>query len=84
LGEIAHGRVVVLVTRNQRRRADHAQASAVLFFVLAYVVTWLLWSPLFLFGLPVFSEQTHTPALGSLPGIALGVTGLAFLMTALT
>jgi CAAX protease family protein len=56
----------------------------IFFFVFAYVVTWLLWSPLLVFGLPVFSDQTHTPALASLPGIAIGVTGSAFLMTALT
>ena len=56
----------------------------IFFFVLAYGVTWLLWSPLLVFGVPAFSEQTHTPALASLPGIAIGVTGSAFLMTALT
>jgi uncharacterized protein len=33
------------------------------FFVLAYVVTWLVWSPVLLSGLSVFSDQTHTPPL---------------------
>jgi len=54
------------------------------FFVLAYGVTWLLWSPVVLLGLPVFSETTHAPSWYVLPGIALGVTGSAFLMTAIT
>lgn len=54
------------------------------FFVLAYVVSWLLWIPVLLLGLPVFSEATHAPSLYILPGIAIGVTGSAFLMTAVT
>jgi membrane protease YdiL (CAAX protease family) len=54
------------------------------FFVLAYAVTWLLQSPLLILGLPVFSPVTHAPALYLLPSIAIGVTGSAFLMTAVT
>src|SRR5688572_29675909 len=54
------------------------------FFVLAYAVTWLLPSPLVILGLPVFSPVTHAPALYLLPSIAIGVTGSAFLMTAVT
>jgi uncharacterized protein len=54
------------------------------FFVLAYAVTWLLQSPLVILGLPVFSPVTHAPTLYLLPTIAIGVTGSAFLMTAVT
>lgn len=54
------------------------------FFVLAYAVTWLLWSPVVFFNLPVFNPVTHAPSLYVLPGIAIGVTGSAFLMTAVT
>lgn len=54
------------------------------FFVLAYAVTWLLWSPVVFFNLPVFDSATHAPSLYVLPGIAIGVTGSAFLMTAVT
>jgi membrane protease YdiL (CAAX protease family) len=54
------------------------------FFVLAYVVTWLLQTPLLIFGIPVFSGATHAPSLYVLPSIAIGVTGSAFLMTAVT
>ncbi len=54
------------------------------FFVLAYGVTWLLWSPIVFFKLPVFNPATHAPSLYVLPGIAIGVTGSAFLITAVT
>jgi membrane protease YdiL (CAAX protease family) len=54
------------------------------FFVLAYVVTWLLQTPLLIFGIPVFSATTHAPSFYLLPSIAIGVTGSAFLMTAVT
>jgi membrane protease YdiL (CAAX protease family) len=54
------------------------------FFVLAYAVSWLLWSPMVIFKLPVFNPATHAPSLYILPGIAIGVTGSAFLMTAVT
>ncbi len=54
------------------------------FFILAYSVTWALWSPVVIFGLPVFDPATHAPSPYVLPGIALGVTGAAFLMTAVT
>jgi membrane protease YdiL (CAAX protease family) len=54
------------------------------FFLLAYAVAWVLWLPVVYLHLPVFSERSHAPAIYILPGIALGVTGSAFLMTALT
>jgi uncharacterized protein len=54
------------------------------FFVLAYGVTWLLWSPLLIAGVPAFSATTHTPSWYALPGVAVGVTGTAFFMTAIT
>lgn len=54
------------------------------FFVLAYGVTWLLWSPVLFLNLPPFNPATHAPALYVLPGIGIGVTGSAFLMTAVT
>ena len=54
------------------------------FFVLAYAVTWLLWSPLVFAGVPAFSATTHAPSWYALPGVAVGVTGSAFFMTAVT
>lgn len=54
------------------------------FFVLAYGVTWLLWAPLVVGGVPAFSASTHTPSWYALPGVAVGVTGTAFFMTAVT
>ncbi len=54
------------------------------FFVLTYAVSWGLWLPVVLLKLPTSNEITHTPAIFILPGIALGVTGVAFLMTAVT
>jgi uncharacterized protein len=54
------------------------------FFLLAYAVSWALWLPVLLFHLPTSSEISHTPTIYILPGIAFGVTGSAFLMTALT
>ncbi|TGD84935.1 CPBP family intramembrane metalloprotease [Mycolicibacterium sp. CH28] len=54
------------------------------FFLLSYAITWLLWAPLVLTGVPAFSATTHTPSLGALPAVAIGVTGTAFAMTALT
>jgi uncharacterized protein len=60
------------------------RAPLVSFFVISYVVTWLLQSPLLIFGIPVFSGATHAPSLVLLPSIAIGVTGTAFLMTATT
>lgn len=41
-------------------------------------------SPVVIFGLPVFNPATHAPSPYILPGIAIGVTGSAFLMTAVT
>ena len=54
------------------------------FFVLAYAVTWVLWIPLVLGGVSAFSATTHAPSLYALPGVAVGVTGTAFFMTAVT
>ena len=54
------------------------------FFVLSYAVTWLLWAPLVFAGVPAFTETTHTPSWYALPGVAVGVTGTAFFMTAVT
>lgn len=54
------------------------------FFVLAYGITWLLWAPLVLGGVPAFSASTHTPSWYALPGVVVGVTGTAFAMTAAT
>src|SRR6266566_7829014 len=47
------------------------------FYLMAFALTWLLWLPAVLLHLPVHD-------LRNIPGIALGVTGSAFLMTALT
>lgn len=54
------------------------------FFVLAYAVTWLLWAPMVFAGVPAFSESRHAPSWAALPAVAVGVTGTAFLMTAVT
>lgn len=54
------------------------------FFVLAYAVTWLLWAPLVIAGVPAFSESRHIPSPAALPAVAIGVTGTAVFMTALT
>jgi hypothetical protein len=45
------------------------------FFVLTYGVTWLLWSPVVIWGLPVFSATTHAPSWYLMPGVAVGMTG---------
>jgi membrane protease YdiL (CAAX protease family) len=49
----------------------------VFFYLMAFALTWLLWLPAVLLHLPVHD-------LRNIPGTALGVTGSAFLMTALT
>ncbi len=54
------------------------------FWVLSYAVTWALWTPMAIAGIPAFNEDSHLPSLWALPGIATGVTGTAFLMTAAT
>ncbi len=54
------------------------------FFVLAYSVTWLLWAPLVFSGTPAFSETSHVPSMAALPAVAVGVTGTAVVMTAVT
>jgi uncharacterized protein len=61
-----------------------ARHPLVSFFVLAYVVSSILWIPVLLFGVPTFNPATHAPSLVILPGIAIGVTGSAFFMTWLT
>jgi membrane protease YdiL (CAAX protease family) len=67
------------------RVADMLRARPLVwFFVLSYGVTWLLWAPLVFAGVPAFSETTHTPSWYALPGVAIGVTGTAFFMTAAT
>ncbi|MDL5156186.1 CPBP family intramembrane glutamic endopeptidase [Actinomycetospora termitidis] len=50
------------------------------FFVLSYAVTWLLWSPVVILGLPVFEPSTAAPNPAVLPAIAIGVTGTAVFM----
>ena len=54
------------------------------FFVLAYAVTWLLWAPMVVAGVPAFSASRHVPSFAALPAVAIGVSGSAFLMTAIT
>lgn len=54
------------------------------FFVLAYAVTWLLWAPVVFGGIPAFSEARHVPSLAALPAVAVGVTGSALFITAVT
>lgn len=54
------------------------------FFVLAYALTWLLWAPMVFAGVPAFSETRHVPSPAGLPGVAIGVTGSALFMTAVT
>src|SRR5512147_1801077 len=46
------------------------------YFVLAYAVTWLLWLPGVLLGLP----QSLPAKFAYLPGVLIGITGVAFLM----
>ena len=60
--------------------AATAQPRAGVFFVLAYGVSWLLWMPAVFSGLPAINPTTQAPSLYVLPGIAIGVTGSAFLM----
>jgi uncharacterized protein len=47
------------------------------FYLMAYTITWVLWLPAVLWHLPVHD-------LRNIAGVALGVTGSALLMTALT
>ena len=54
------------------------------FFVLAYAVTWLLWAPMVIAGVPAFSATRHIPSPAALPAVAIGVTGTAVFMTAVT
>lgn len=54
------------------------------FFALAYLLTWALWAPLLINGIPAFSETRHVPSLAALPGVAIGVTGTAIFMTWVT
>jgi uncharacterized protein len=70
-------------TRGQQTAPFHSLSQLlrrhplIVFFLLAYMVTWLLWLPAMLLHLPVHD-------LRNIPGPALGVTGLAFLMAALS
>jgi uncharacterized protein len=73
-----------LVTRPGGLVQTMRRHPVVSFFILTYAVSWGLWLPMLLWHLPLTSERSHTPTLYILPGIALGVTGSAFLMTALT
>ena len=50
------------------------------YFVLAYAVTWLLWLPGVLLGL----SQSLPAKFAYLPGVLIGITGVAFLMTYFT
>ncbi len=54
------------------------------FFVLSYAITWMLWAPMVAAGVPAFSQTRHVPSIYALPAVAVGVTGTAFLMTAVT
>src|SRR4051812_15576502 len=54
------------------------------FFILAYAITWVLQRPWVISGVPPFNQKTHAPALWLMPAIAIGVTGAAFVLTALT
>ncbi len=73
-----------LLTFSGRLAQTMRKYPLVSFFVLAYAVSWGLWLPVLLFQLPTSNDTTHTPAIFILPGIVLGVTGVAFLMTAVT
>jgi len=53
------------------------------FFVLVYLVTWILWLPMIIFGIPAIVEPLYLPNILVLPGIALGASGAALLITAL-
>jgi membrane protease YdiL (CAAX protease family) len=72
------------IAQTNRIKQTMGRHPLVSFFVLAYGISWLLWSPLLILKLPVFNPATHAPSLYILPGIAIGVTGSAFLMTAIT
>ncbi|MDV3003025.1 MAG: hypothetical protein N5P05_004680 (plasmid) [Chroococcopsis gigantea SAG 12.99] len=73
-GSRSRGRIMQILRRYPLRS----------FFVLAYAVTWLLWSPVVFLKLPAFNPATHAPFLYVMPGIAIGVTSVAFLMTVVT
>jgi membrane protease YdiL (CAAX protease family) len=64
-------------------RAFARQHPLTMFFALAYGVTWLLWAPVVLLGIPAFDPVRHAPSPYALPGVAIGVSGSAFLMVAL-
>jgi len=54
------------------------------FFVLAYGISWLLWLPSVVLGIPTIVEPDYVPSLWILPGIVLGTTGATLLMTRIT
>lgn len=54
------------------------------FFILSYAITWLLWAPMVFGGVPAFSDTRHVPSWSALPAVAVGVTGTAFAMAAIT
>ena len=54
------------------------------FFVLAYGTSWLLWLPSVVLSIPTIVEPDYVPSLWILPGIVLGTTGAALLMTHMT
>ncbi len=53
------------------------------FFALVYFLSWILWLPLLVFGIPAIVEPLYLPSIFILPGIALGASGAALLITAL-
>ena len=53
------------------------------FFVFVYLVTWILWLPMIVFGIPAIVEPLYLPNIWTLPGIALGASGVALVITAI-
>lgn len=53
------------------------------FFVFVYLVTWILWLPMIIFGIPAIVEPLYLPNILVLPGIALGASGAALVITAI-
>lgn len=55
----------------------------VYFFVFAYAISWGLWLPVNLFGIPAIDETLSLPSIYILPGVLFGATGSALLTTAI-